>query len=236
MKKIISFSLWGDNPFYIEGAYKNIELAKEIYPDWICRFYVASKNTPEEVIEKLRSFENVEVVLMDEVGTSNSMMWRFTPCDDEDVALFISRDTDSRLSMREKEAVDVWLESDKNFHVMRDHPYHVSAIMGGMWGMKREAKVNMKRVTENFINKGYHEDKKGSDQAFLWGIIWPLAVEDSVIHDPFFTENCPFPTVERDPEAVVYYVGECVREDDTLWSQADRDAVDRSENTNYIQR
>ena len=66
MKKIISFSLWGDSPFYIDGAYKNIELAKEIYPDWICRFYVASKNTPEEVTEKLRSFENVEVILMDE--------------------------------------------------------------------------------------------------------------------------------------------------------------------------
>ena len=229
MKKVISFSLWGSDPFYIDGAYKNIELAKEIYPDWVCRFYVATKNTTEEVIQKIESYENAEVVRMDEEGTSNSMMWRFTPCDDDDVELFISRDTDSRLSMREKEAVDEWLESDKNFHIMRDHPYHVTAIMGGMWGMKRDAKINMKYKTEKFIAGGYHEDKKGSDQAFLWGVIWPLAMEDNVTHDPFFTENAPFPTVERNPNDVVYYVGECVRADDTLWSQSDRDAVDQGE-------
>jgi len=34
MKKIISFSLWGDNPVYTQGAIRNAELAKEIYPDW----------------------------------------------------------------------------------------------------------------------------------------------------------------------------------------------------------
>ena len=85
MKKVISFSLWGNDPFYIEGAYKNIELAKEIYPDWVCRFYVATKNTPKEVIQKIESYENAEVIRMDEEGTSNSMMWRFTPCDDDDV-------------------------------------------------------------------------------------------------------------------------------------------------------
>ena len=30
MKKIISFSLWGDNPVYTQGAIRNAELAKEI--------------------------------------------------------------------------------------------------------------------------------------------------------------------------------------------------------------
>ena len=34
MKKIISLSLWGDNPVYTQGAIRNAELAKEIYPDW----------------------------------------------------------------------------------------------------------------------------------------------------------------------------------------------------------
>ena len=110
---------------------------------------------------------------MDEEGTPNSMMWRFTACDDEDVECFISRDTDSRLSLREKEAVDEWLESDKNFHIMRDHPYHVTAIMGGMWGMKRTARINMKFKVEKFINGKFHEDKKGVDQAFLWGVMYP---------------------------------------------------------------
>ena len=230
MKRLITFSLWGDDPFYTTGAYRNAELAKEIYPDWICRFYVAGKNTPQEVIDKLESYDNTEVVVMDEEGTPNSTMWRFTACDDDDVELFISRDTDSRLSIREKEAVDEWIESGKNFHIMRDHPYHVAAIMGGMWGMRKGAMRGMKNQIENFIRGGYHVDKKGADQAFLWGIVWPIAISENLTHDPFFTENAPFPTPERDPEAMVYFVGESVREDDTLWSQADRDVLDRKEN------
>jgi len=32
MKKVVSFSLWGDNPIYNIGAIRNAELAKEIYP------------------------------------------------------------------------------------------------------------------------------------------------------------------------------------------------------------
>lgn len=229
MKKLITFSLWGDNPFYTEGACRNAELAQEIYPDWICRYYVAGKNTPQEVIDRLEAYPNTEVVVMDEEGTPNSMMWRFTACDDEDVECFISRDTDSRLSLREKEAVDEWMESDKKFHIMRDHPYHTAAVMGGMWGMKRGGIFGMKNKIENFIRGGYHADKKGADQAFLWGLVWPLAMNDNLTHDPFYTENAAFPTPERDPNALVYFIGEAVREDDTLWSQADRDVLDRRE-------
>jgi hypothetical protein len=54
MKKIISFSLWGDNPKYTVGAIKNAELALSIYPDWICRYYIG-KSTPQEIIDELKS-------------------------------------------------------------------------------------------------------------------------------------------------------------------------------------
>lgn len=39
IKKIIAFSLWGDNPKYTVGAIKNAKLTSEIYPGWISRFY-----------------------------------------------------------------------------------------------------------------------------------------------------------------------------------------------------
>ncbi len=41
--KIISFSLWGQNPKYLTGAIRNAVLVKQIYPDWVCRFYVDNK-------------------------------------------------------------------------------------------------------------------------------------------------------------------------------------------------
>ena len=40
MKKIIAFSLWGDNPKYCIGAIKNAQLRIQYYSDWVCKFYI----------------------------------------------------------------------------------------------------------------------------------------------------------------------------------------------------
>ena len=122
-KKVIAFSLWGDKPMYTIGAIRNAEISPEIYPGWICRFYIG-QSTPNEVVEKLSSLEHVEVVMMPEEGNSIGMFWRFLAASDPEVSVVISRDTDSRLNEREKLAVDQWLASDKIFHIMRDHPAH----------------------------------------------------------------------------------------------------------------
>ena len=53
----------------------------------------------------------------------------------------MSRDLDSRFSEREKAATEEWLRSNKEFHFMRDHPYHGSVILGGCWGCKLTPKV-----------------------------------------------------------------------------------------------
>ena len=53
----------------------------------------------------------------------------------------MSRDLDSRFSEREKAATEEWLRSNKEFHFMRDHPYHGYVILGGCWGCKLTPKV-----------------------------------------------------------------------------------------------
>ena len=112
MKKIVSFSLWGEDPKYTIGAIENAKLVNEIYQGWIGRFY-CGKSVPENIINSLKNTPNTEVIIMDEDGDWTGMFWRFLACKDGDV--MISRDTDSRLSLREKLAVDEWLKSDKNF-------------------------------------------------------------------------------------------------------------------------
>ena len=115
---------------------RNVQLARKIFPDWICRFYLGG-SVPEYIRESLKGSKNTEVIEMEEEGDWSGMFWRFLPCSEEDVEVMISRDTDSRLSEREKCAIDEWLESDKGFHIMRDHPWHGTEILGGMWGAKR---------------------------------------------------------------------------------------------------
>lgn len=179
-KKLITFSLWGDNPKYTIGAIKNVELAEIIYPDWICRFYIG-KSTPTSIIENLKSFNNTEIVIMEEDGNWSGMFWRFYPSSESDVEVMISRDCDSRLSFREKIAVDEWLKSDKGFHIMRDHPYHGIEILGGMWGVKKNVIPQMKDLIKNFVKGDFWQ----VDQNFLKQIIYPIVKENSFIHDEY---------------------------------------------------
>ena len=147
--KIISFSLWGTNPKYTVGAIKNAQLAKLLYPDWICRFYCAN-DIPNPIIFQLEELDNVQLIFMEKPGDWTSMFWRFEPAGEKDIEVMISRDTDSRLNDREKQAVDEWLLSDFGFHIMRDHPWHGYPVLGGMWGAKKGAISNIKDLMNNF--------------------------------------------------------------------------------------
>jgi hypothetical protein len=187
MTKIISFSLWGNNPKYTIGAIRNAEIAKEIYPCWKCRFYIGS-DVNYNTTEKLQELQS-EVILMEGAGW-NGMFWRFLAADSNDIV--ISRDTDSRLSIREKAAVDKWLESDKDFHIMRDHPYHATEILGGMWGCRNGILKGIKNWIEYYDKKEFN-NKYQVDQNFLKEIVYSNIKNKSLVHDEFF-ENKPFPT------------------------------------------
>tara|TARA_R110000824_G_scaffold71782_2_gene183640 strand:+ start:948 stop:1616 length:669 start_codon:yes stop_codon:yes gene_type:complete len=195
-KKLITFSLWGQNPKYLVGAVRNAELAKEIYPDWMCRFYVG-QSVPSQIIFQLESFDNVEVVQRPEFGDWRGMFWRFLPASEEGVEIMISRDADSRLSLREKAAVDEWLGGDKGFHIMRDHPYHKFPVLGGMWGVKSGTLPNMSQLIEQFAQ----EDKYGTDYEFFDQVVVPHIRDDALIHDEFFG-GIPFPTSRKDYQFV----------------------------------
>ena len=199
-KKLITFSLWGDNPKYTIGAIKNAILAKEIYPGWTCRYYVG-KSVPQDILESLESLNNTEIIKINEDGNWSGMFWRFYPSSENDVEVMISRDCDSRLNLREKAAVDEWLISDKGFHIMRDHPHHGTEILGGMWGVKQSVIKNIKELINNFTKGEFWQ----VDQIFLKQIIYPMVKDNSMVHDEFHQYNNdkkPFPTVRLNKEFV----------------------------------
>lgn len=178
MKNIIAFSLWGDKPLYWVGAKRNIELSKKFYPGWICRFYIdnlCNKDSIDSLID-----ENVEIVLMDSKESFDGMFWRFLAAVDPEVDIVLSRDTDSRINEREVAAVNEWLKSNKDFHIMRDHPYHGIPILGGLWGCRNGIlkKLNLIELINNWNNFSNY----GCDQDFLSEIIYPLVKEFALEH------------------------------------------------------
>ena len=187
-KKIISFSLWGSNPKYCAGAIRNAELRKTIYPDWICRFYV-HENVPEEYICQLKCFDRTEVIIEARKPDWTGMFWRFEAISDNDVSVMISRDCDSRLSRREAGAVSEFMDSDKLFHIMRDHPWHKFNVLGGMFGVKKGLLDNMKELCAQFSQT----DSYGTDYLFFDSIIQDIPHNSIMTHDPFFAKT-KFPT------------------------------------------
>jgi len=179
--KYISFSLWGDNPKYTIGAIKNLELAQEIYPDWSCKFYIAN-DVPKNIIDALSS--KARVVLLNEKGNWKTAVERFKTIDDNDAEYVIFRDTDSRLSYREKNAVDEWIASGKTLHIMKDHPNHNGfPILAGMWGLN---KTRFNNNIHNMLNSYVNTESYHYDQIFLAHYIWNLYNNDCYIHDDFY--------------------------------------------------
>lgn len=144
MKRIISYSLWGDSKLYVQGAIDNFYLAKEYYSDWTVRYYIA-QDCP--VISKLQSL-GAECVVMDSIPTLDktrsgweddwqhqAMFWRFLAFGDPEAEYIISRDCDSRLSKRESTAVAEWIESGVLGHIMYECDAHYNGIMGGLNGL-----------------------------------------------------------------------------------------------------
>ncbi len=116
-KKIIAFSLYGDNHRYLVGALENAILVKEVYPDgWTMRVY-HDLTVPADLLQSLRRLD-VETVDMTRSQLANRMCWRFLVASEPGISRFISRDIDSRLSHREAHAVRAWSRSAAPFHIM----------------------------------------------------------------------------------------------------------------------
>jgi glycosyltransferase involved in cell wall biosynthesis len=183
LKKIISFSVYGQHPIYTYGAIENVLYAQKFYPGWICRFYY-NDTVPLKIIEALKKFTNVELVKIDDHCGTVNMTWRFRPAYETDVDIMIVRDTDSRLNERDAESVKEWLRSNKNFHIIRDHPEHSIQILGGAHGCRNKVLLPLKNQFDNFI----FENKNSIDQYFLCQIVYPYIKNLNTIfsHDEHF--------------------------------------------------
>jgi hypothetical protein len=191
MKKIISFSLWGNNDGYCDGAVANAKLSPVIYPGWTCRFYV-DPLVPRKIVCALLDL-GCEVVFKEESIDNLGLYWRFEPMyDDAQIEKFIVRDTDSRLNMREAQAVLEWEESGLPFHIIRDNNEHNIRILGGTWGSKARLIPHFKILMDEWLRDMQPDPRNprglyhGTDQIFLGTQIWPFIEKCHMAHDNYF--------------------------------------------------
>jgi len=181
MSKLVSFSVWGDRKSYLDGSIENIHLCKEIYPGWDVRFY-CDEEVSRSFMKEAESL-GAQIVVKKTISSPwEGLFWRFLPAGEQNVDIFISRDIDSRVNVREQAAVNEWLRSDKPLHCMRDHVEHNVPILGGMWGCKKGILIDMPQ----FIDEWQKKDYKGCDQDFLREVVWDKLKKHALVHDKFY--------------------------------------------------
>jgi protein O-GlcNAc transferase len=212
MRKIVSFSLYGNDPIYTIGCIKNAEIKNKIMEDWEMWVY-HDESVNQEILSTLKS-HNV-FLIKSHLGNHLGRMWRFLPAS-SDVDFFISRDTDSRLSLRDVESTDEWIKSGKNFHIVREHPVgHHWWINAGMWGCKGGSVKDIEKLINEYYVNTTKKGDKFVDQYFLEDIIYPIAKKDVLIHDEFCNMEQVGIPIKRDRILDDFaFIGESVDEND----------------------
>jgi protein O-GlcNAc transferase len=214
MKRVLSFSLYGNNPVYTIGCIKNAQLHKEFFIDWEMRVY-HNDTVPNDILTEL---SNLGVVLYDtklNMGFINSL-WRFLPITNVNIEYFISRDCDSRISERDVIAVNEWIDSGKSFHIIREHPIgHGWVMNAGMWGAKGNAIPDFYDKMTAYLTANPRNGDKSIDQCFLRDVIHPIAKNDLFLHDEYFNYEGIGTYIKRDRALDNFaFIGESIDEHD----------------------
>ena len=186
--KNIGFCLYNNINLYLIGAIENVKSYKKYDSSINCIFYCRN-DVNENCINELKS-KNGDVIKCCYMPNWFMMFVRFFPSENPNNALYMSRDTDCRLSLREQTAISQWKSNHKSFHIIRDHPYHKIEILGGLWGVKNKnipkIRFMIAKWCMNYINVNKSIPEKGSDQVFLKSM-YGILKRDVFVNDNFFT-------------------------------------------------
>ena len=127
---VVSYCIYGNIAKYFPILLQNIGILKELS----FHIIIFCERKDKEEIEKV--FPDVSVMVGDKFGIKNKMLWRLNPMFMDIASAFFVRDADSLITIREIFFMKQFLNSDKEFHIIRDHPLHFMPIMGGLFGLK----------------------------------------------------------------------------------------------------
>jgi hypothetical protein len=181
MVNAFSFCLYGgENPKYYQGLLENIALIGKYFPAWKVYVYYAPDVT-DTMINHLAACTSVVLRPTGEHGAVN-MIHRFYAIDEPDVNIMMVRDADSRVHWKDRWAIRKFVESEYNAHTIRDNVEHTACMMGGLWGIKKTAGINMYAEYEYFKNNPNEKHGMGHDQNFLQECIYPKVRPTLLVH------------------------------------------------------
>jgi len=184
-KKVISYSLYGNKPLYCEGAIKNAKDKLTTYgSQWETWFYVY-EDVPKTYVDELKKYADKIIHIKHDFPVQNGTIWRFLAIDHTEVDIMLIRDIDSRPTLKEKKLVEEWIISGKQYHIIRDGATHQMPFLAGSFGIRKGNDLSIMEL----LSKHPQYMKKSNmyiiDQLFLANCIYPLTINNRMIHDSF---------------------------------------------------
>lgn len=179
-----SFSLYGTLDMYTKGMIENVKIINVRFPNAIIQIYITD-DVPLDIRNILSEMHNVRLIDVRNKPGIQNMFDRFQAIDDPECTIMIVRDADSRIHDRDHSCIEDFLNSDKVLHIIRDHIHHNTKILGGLWGIKKNAlNEEITTIIQKWISM-YNQFYKGIDQRFLAHTIYPLLRSKALIHDRY---------------------------------------------------
>jgi hypothetical protein len=182
MVNVFSFCLYGpENPRYYPGLLENIALAGRYFPDW--KVYVYTGSDVEKSM--LRTLEACSSVVLRPTGENGpiNMIHRFYAIDEESVDIMLVRDADSRMHWKDRWAIREFVRQPQYIaHTIRDHKEHTAKMMGGLWGLRKSARLNLHTEYASYKEDLTRGHRNGHDQNFLEDVLYPKVIERMLVH------------------------------------------------------
>jgi hypothetical protein len=178
---VISFSLWGTAPSYFYGLLDNCIIIKYKLPEFTC-FVYHNNSLPKNIKDILEQLGNVRLIPMNNTNDKRNTMWRFLPAFYKNTNIVLSRDADSRIEPKEIKAIQDWLKSDKNFHIIRNNRGHKRKILAGLWGCRNKILRPLLKDYINYISKPYTINNWIVDEIFLEKIVYPYVMKLNTVY------------------------------------------------------
>jgi hypothetical protein len=194
-QNVIAYTLWGNQPRYHVPLLENARIRPHLFPEWTIRVYHDQTVDPGFLTQLAAHGVHLHrMALPPDVPAHRALVWRFEPIADPTVTRFLIRDADSLLTVKERVAVDAWLQSDRHFHAMRDSYSHTDLLLAGMWGGVAGILPPPATLLRSYTPWRVENDH--FDQDLLSVTVWPIIHRNILIHDSIFQPclgSLPFP-------------------------------------------
>lgn len=182
MVNVFSFCLYGpENPRYYPGLLDNIALAGRYFPEWKVYVYYGS-DVEDSMLRQLEACSSVVLRPTGVTGAIN-MIHRFYAIDEGGVDLMMVRDADSRIHWKDRWAIKEFVRQPQFVaHTIRDNIEHTASMMGGLWGIRKSAGLNLHSEYAAHKEDTSNGHRHGHDQNFLADVIYPKVVNRMLVH------------------------------------------------------